>query len=148
MERPRPVLQQEGIKEQHRDYFCPHQGLTFDFVNGRVIGHNGKEELTKMQKKLLYCLVKKQIEGRAGGWCYWDELEKRLHPNKWKYDIVDGKRVPIRRLTRAERLDRVQKAVYLLRAKLRKVYPCKSLIEYGIYKELEAYRLTALSSCA
>ena len=141
---------QEAIKGQHSVYFCPHQGLTFDFVNSRVVASNGKDiKLTKVQYKMLYLLVKRQIEEIAGGWCTWDELEKRLRPPYKTVPDEDGneKKVKVKR-TRDERLDRVQKAMYSLRAAIRKVDFFHPLIEYGIYKELEAYRLAAFSACA
>src|SRR5260221_7666302 len=96
---------QEARERQYSVSFCPHEGLTLDLVKGRVIGCKGENTLTRTQKKLLYFLCKRQKDGIQGGWCTWDELEKRLYPKLWKYDIVNGKRKK-RRLTRAERLDR------------------------------------------
>ena len=148
------ALKVEAIKGHHSDYFCPHQGLTLDFVDRQVIGRDGKDTLTIPQYKMLYLLVKKQRDGIAGGWCTVEELEACLRSvYKTEIEIVNGKkrikeRRKIRR-TKVQKVKSVQQAVYLLRAAIRKVHPpCKSLIEYGIYEDLIVYRLAALSSCA
>jgi hypothetical protein len=143
----------EVRKGQHRDYSCPHQGLTLNFVDGQVIGHIGKKTLGSSQNKMLYLLVKKQRARIQGGWGKVAELEACLRPiYETEIEIVNGKKRIINRRkikrSKEQKLESVQQAVYLLRVVFKEVHPeCASLIECGIYEYSVAYRLAALHSC-